>query len=309
MNDVDEEVKGAHINAIPESVRSNVTNNILQEEISGRPTEINNDVRYTEVNNDYMFNPIEGFQSNSMENTQNESIEKKEGEKEENKDNQNNKEATNDKKNKKQQKSGYNMNKQKLDFKVIVLGDIAVGKTSVIGRYITNTFSEVHKSSISCEFKKKKIEVDADTEVNLQIWDTVGEEKFLSVTKQYYNGSHGAMIIYDLTNRNSFTKMNKWINDVKDNAPKNIVIMIVGNKSDLTDKKVDLGEELNPFKQNYMYLEVSAKNGTNVSLSFEDLTFKIIEKQKEISKEEPVVKDTIPLKKNPGKQKKKTCNC
>lgn len=309
MNDVDEEVKGAHINAIPESVRSNVTNNILQEEISGRPTEINNDVRYTEVNNDYMLNPIEGFQSNSMENTQNESIEKKEGEKEENKDNQNNKEATNDKKNKKQQKSGYNMNKQKLDFKVIVLGDIAVGKTSVIGRYITNTFSEVHKSSISCEFKKKKIEVDADTEVNLQIWDTVGEEKFLSVTKQYYNGSHGAMIIYDLTNRNSFTKMNKWINDVKDNAPKNIVIMIVGNKSDLTDKKVDLGEELNPFKQNYMYLEVSAKNGTNVSLAFEDLTFKIIEKQKEISKEEPVVKDTIPLKKNPGKQKKKTCNC
>lgn len=309
MNDVDEEVKGAHINAIPESVRSNVTNSILQEEISGRPTEINNDVRYTEVNNDYMFNPIEGFQSNSMENTQNESIEKKEGEKEENKDNQNNKETTNDKKNKKQQKSGYNMNKQKLDFKVIVLGDIAVGKTSVIGRYITNTFSEVHKSSISCEFKKKKIEVDADTEVNLQIWDTVGEERFLSVTKQYYNNSHGAMIIYDLTNRNSFTKMNKWINDVKDNAPKNIVIMIVGNKSDLTDKKVDLGEELNPFKQNYMYLEVSAKNGTNVSLAFEDLTFKIIEKQKEISKEEPVVKDTIPLKKNPGKQKKKTCNC
>ena len=309
MNDVDEEVKGAHINAIPESVRSNVTNSILQEEISGRPTEINNDVRYTEVNNDYMFNPIEGFQSNSMENTQNESIEKKEGEKEENKDNQNNKETTNDKKNKKQQKSGYNMNKQKLDFKVIVLGDIAVGKTSVIGRYITNTFSEVHKSSISCEFKKKKIEVDADTEVNLQIWDTVGEERFLSVTKQYYNNSHGAMIIYDLTNRNSFTKMNKWINDVKDNAPKNIVIMIVGNKSDLTDKKVDLGEELNPFKQNYMYLEVSAQNGTNVSLAFEDLTFKIIEKQKEISKEEPVVKDTIPLKKNPGKQKKKTCNC
>ena len=309
MNDVDEEVKGAHINAIPESVRSNVTNSILQEEISGRPTEINNDVRYTEVNNDYMFNPIEGFQSNSMENTQNESIEKKEGENEENKDNQNNKEATNDKKNKKQQKSGYNMNKQKLDFKVIVLGDIAVGKTSVIGRYITNTFSEVHKSSISCEFKKKKIEVDADTEVNLQIWDTVGEERFLSVTKQYYNNSHGAMIIYDLTNRNSFTKMNKWINYVKDNAPKNIVIMIVGNKSDLTDKKVDLGEELNPFKQNYMYLEVSAKNGTNVSLAFEDLTFKIIEKQKEISKEEPVVKDTIPLKKNPGKQKKKTCKC
>jgi len=244
---VDEEVKGAHINAIPESVRSNVTNSILQEEISGRPTEINNDVRYTEVNNDYMFNPIEGFQSNSMENTQNESIEKKEGENEENKDNQNNKEATNDKKNKKQQKSGYNMNKQKLDFKVIVLGDIAVGKTSVIGRYITNTFSEVHKSSISCEFKKKKIEVDADTEVNLQIWDTVGEERFLSVTKQYYNNSHGAMIIYDLTNRNSFTKMNKWINDVKDNAPKNIVIMIVGNKSDLTDKKSRFRRRIKSF--------------------------------------------------------------
>lgn len=309
MDDINGEDKGEIIKGVPESIRSNATQNILQEDISGRPTEINNnDVRYTEVDNDYLKNPIEGFKENSVENIENETNIKKEGENEDNKD-KSTSTSTNDNTNKKPQNPLYNTNKQTLNFKIIVLGDIAVGKTSVIGRYITNTFTQEHKSSISCEFKKKKINIDANTDVNLQIWDTVGEERFMSVTRQYYINSHGAMIIYDLTNKDSFIKMNKWIKDVKDNAPKNIIIMVVGNKSDLSEKKIDLGSELNPFKQNYMYCEVSAKNGTNISMAFEDLAFKIIEKQKEKGKEETETKDTIPLKKASGKQKNKKCNC
>ena len=131
----------------------------------------------------------------------------------------------------------------------------------------------------------------------------------MAVTRQYYNNSHGAMIIYDLTNKSSFIQMNKWIKDVKNNAPKNIVIMIVGNKSDLIKKKIDLGSELNSYKQNYIYYEVSAKNGTNISLAFEELALKIIEKQKEKSNEDNGPGDAVLLKKSSGKQKVKKCQC
>ena len=79
----------------------------------------------------------------------------------------------------------------------------------------------------------------------------------------------------DLTNKETFVKMNKWIKNVKDNAPKDIVIMVVGNKSDLIAEKANLGDELTPFKNEYLYREVSAKNGNNVSLAFEELTHKI----------------------------------
>lgn len=289
-----------------ESVRSNdFAQNILSEAASGRQTELNNnEIRYTEVDNDIMFK-IEGFEGNnttniSTENSMKNTITEEKNEKKTDQNgilNNNNKSPL------------YNTNKQVYNFKVIVLGDIAVGKTSVIGRYITNTFTEVYKSSIGCEFKKKKIDIDEETQVNLQIWDTAGEERFMSVTKQYYNDSHGAMVIYDLTNKNSFIKMNNWINDVKNNAPKNITIMVVGNKSDLINEKVDLGDELKPFKDNYLYCEVSAKNGINVSLAFENLALKIIEKQKEKGNEENTQRDSVPLKKISIHKKPKKCHC
>lgn len=308
MSDENGEDKGIHANVIAESVRSNVSQrSYLQDVVSGRSTEnINNDVRYTEVENDYLnLNPIEGLKANEVGNHINDNDEKKEGE---NKDDKDNKSSANDNTNKKISNPSYNTNKQKFNSKIIVIGDIAVGKTSVIARYITNTFTEDHISSIACELKEKTIRIGMDIEVNLQIWDTVGEERFMAVTKQYYNNAHGAMIVYDLANKSSFIQLNKWIKDVINNAPKNIVIMIVGNKCDLPNK-IDFSNELNQFKQNYMYYEVSAKNGTNISLAFEELALKIIEKQKEKGNEDNGPGDSIPLKKNSGKQKEKKCQC
>ena len=303
----DENKKNA--NQVPESVQSNISRNLLEIE-SGRPTEVsNNDARYTEVDND-IFNPIEGLGTSNINNIPNY---------QENKDNENsdNKENTDNKENKEQEDQSknnikspsYNTNKQIYNLKIIVLGDIAVGKTSLIGRYITNTFSNQYKSSIGCELKQKTVQIDKDIQAKLQIWDTAGEERFLAVTKQYYNGSHGAMVVYDLTNKNTFLKMNKWIKDVKNNAPKNIVIMVVGNKSDLFKEKIDLGQELEPFKENYLYKEISAKTGLNVNITFEDLANKIIEKQKEKGNEEEVKKDTVPLKRTTLGKKQKKCNC
>ena len=117
------------------------------------------------------------------------------------------------------------------------------------------------------------------------------------------------MVVYDVTKKDTFLKMNKWIKDVKNNAPKNIVIMVVGNKADLDKKKVDLGPELDPFKENYLYKEVSAKSGLNVNIAFENLANKIIEKQKEKGNEEEVKKDTVPLKRTTLGKKQKKCNC
>ena len=203
-----------------------------------------------------------------------------------------------------------NNKKQTYNFKIIVVGDIAVGKTSVINRYIMNSFTENYKSALGCEYKNKKIDIDAETDANLQIWDTAGEERFMSVTKQYYNDSHGAIVLFDLTKKESFEKVDKWIKELKDNAPKNIVIMVVGNKSDLINEKVDLGNELNKYKNNYLYSEVSAKSGTNVSLAFENLTFKIIEEEQEKKlKGEDVPRVTIALKKDSQGKKKKKCTC
>jgi small GTP-binding protein len=296
---------------------ANNQNNV--EDDSERPTENkNNDGRYTEVDNDFLFNPIEGFSnSNNIPNNIDNIPSNESNNEEMKKENGESTTASNTSEAPKINNSPlYNTNKQIYNLKIIVLGDIAVGKTSVIGRFITNTFSEDYKSSISCEFKRKQLDIDGETSANLTIWDTCGEERFMSVTKQYYNGSHGAMIMYDLTKKDTFIKMNRWIKDVKDNAPKDIVIMVVGNKSDLVMEKVDLGEELKPFKDNYLYCDVSAKAGTNVSLAFENLTLKIMENIKEKKDkgndkiDNNIPRDSVPLKKQSiSKRKKKKCNC
>ena len=285
-------------------------NNGLQEVPTERPTETtNNDARYTQVDNDFLFNPIEGFDpNNNINNNVNQNQDENNpeaGKNEEKTENLN--QAQNN-----AQSAPFNKNKQTYTLKIIVLGNIAVGKTSVIRRYITNTFSDEHKTTIGCENKKKTIEIDGETNANLQIWDTAGEEKFMSVTKQYYNDSNGAMIIYDLTKRDTFQKVSQWIKDVKEIAPKDVVIMVVGNKSDLTNEKVELGDELQPIKDNYLYQDVSAKAGTNVSLAFENLALKIIEKLKERKEKGDKVeqRESLLLKKtNNSNQKHKKCNC
>lgn len=274
-----------------------------QERENERPTETNNNGvnRYTEVEDDFLSsgNQIEGLDQND-----NNVLEESNKEKDEN---QNDVTIINTM----EQNPLYN-NKQRYNLKIIVVGDIAVGKTCFIHRYISNTFTEEHKSSLGCEYKQKQVDIDGETSANLQIWDTAGEERFMSVTRQYYKDSHGAMVVYDLTNEKTFKMMDKWIKELKDNAPKNIAIMIVGNKSDLFNEKVDLGNELDRFKNEYLYCEVSAKSGTNVSLAFENLTLKIIENEKQKKlKGEDAPRDSMPLRKasKGGHKKNSKCPC
>jgi small GTP-binding protein len=270
--------------------------NVLQEVNNRQTIERPTENRYTEVDIGYS---IEGYGETEEPETKEEENKKEE----EVKDNSNI--------NIKETKNNINNeNKQTFNFKIIVLGDIAVGKTSVIGRYITNTFSEEYKSSISCEYKEKKIDIDGQNIANLQIWDTCGEEKFMAVTKQYYNNAHGAIVIYDLTEKKTFARLESWIESLKNNAPAKIAIMIAGNKSDLSDKKINFENELKPYKEKYQCYEISAKSGANISLVFEDLTHKIIEKLNEKGEEEKAPsRESIALKNVKEKKKKKPCSC
>ena len=185
--------------------------------------------------------------------------------------------------NKKDKNRKTKSGKEIIEIKLILLGDISVGKTSILGRYIKNSFSEVYKCTIQVERQAKLIDIDLHTSVKLVIWDTCGQEKYRNVTRQYYHGCDGAVIVFDLTNKDSFDNVSKWIEELKTNGPSNISLLIVGNKSDLTNDRVVPINNINKFIGNkYLYYDVSAKNGNNIALAFEKIRAQIFNKIKNI---------------------------
>ena len=116
------------------------------------------------------------------------------------------------------------------------------------------------------------------------------------------------MVVYDITKENSFKKLEKWIKDINNNAPKGVTIMIIGNKTDLINEKVELGKKLNTIKRKYLYYDVSAKSGTNISLAFETLAKTIIENMKN-QKDRDNEHESFSFKLNKFKQKLKNCHC
>ena len=124
------------------------------------------------------------------------------------------------------------------NFKVIMIGDLAVGKTSILNRFIKNEFNNSYTSTIGVEFSAKNIIIDNINECRLKIWDTSGEERFRSITKQYFKDTQGAFLIFDLTKKSTFDKLNVWLEDLNDNAPEDVSIILVGNKMDIKDRKI-----------------------------------------------------------------------
>ena len=178
--------------------------------------------------------------------------------------------------------------KFKYNFKIILIGDTSVGKTSLIYRFINNQFNEQQTNTIGPETKTKSISLDSDTVANLSIWDTAGQEQFRSLTKQYYRDSQGAIIVYNITCKESFKTVDFWYKDLKESGPKNLLIMLIGNKSDLRNEEsvswADGKNYMDLHKLSCFY-EVSAKNGNNVELAFSEFTRKLVQKQIEQEKE------------------------
>ncbi len=153
------------------------------------------------------------------------------------------------------------------------MGDAGVGKSSIILRYTKNEFNSQMVSSIGVDFKTKDIIVN-NKKVKLQLWDTAGHERFRTITTSYYRGAHGIATVFDLTNRESFEHVEKWLEEINKYAKENVMRFLIGNKSDLVNERQVSYEEVRALanKLNIYYVETSAKNNVNVSDFFQIAT-------------------------------------
>ena len=154
-------------------------------------------------------------------------------------------------------------------FRYIIVGDMAVGKSCILLQFTENKFRVQHELTIGVEFGAKTIELNNKT-IKIQIWDTAGQEQFQAITRTYYKGAIGALLVYDITRRDTFTHVTKWLEEVKSNSSKHICVILIGNKKDLEDKRQVTYEEGESFarENGLMFLETSAKTAFNVVEAF-----------------------------------------
>lgn len=166
--------------------------------------------------------------------------------------------------------------------KIVLLGEANVGKTSLLYRWIENKFRENYKSTLGVNLLKKDMNIKGYGEVSAQIWDLGGQESFRSLRRLYLEGANGALLLYDMTSKESYEKLDEWIKSFKEDR-ENEPIILIGNKSDLKDKIKIKDKDANEFaRKNKMDIIItSAKTGENVEKAFIELTTKIL---KNISK-------------------------
>ncbi|KAG0169406.1 Ras- protein Rab6 [Apophysomyces sp. BC1015] len=154
-------------------------------------------------------------------------------------------------------------------YKLVFLGEQSVGKTSLITRFMYDTFDNTYQATIGIDFLSKTMYLE-DRTVRLQLWDTAGQERFRSLIPSYIRDSSVAVVVYDITHRNSFINTSKWIDDVRAERGNEVIIVLVGNKTDLNEKRQVTPEEgeAKAKEHNVMFIETSAKAGHNVKLLF-----------------------------------------
>ena len=166
------------------------------------------------------------------------------------------------------------------EFKIVLLGDSSVGKSSIVNRYIKRKFSNKYITTIGASFYSKNIHLKNNKLIKIQIWDTGGSERFKSISNIYYRNADGALLIYDVTNENSLLNLNFWIQELKNNV-NDLVIGIVGNKIDVNEnlKNVSFVKCLDFAKKNGIFIckEISAKSGFGVDDVFYIFAEKIYE--------------------------------
>ena len=197
-------------------------------------------------------------------------------------------------------------------FKLIIVGDSNVGKTNIMSKYIHNKFNYTSKATIGVEFGTKIVTID-NKKIKAQIWDTAGQERYKSITSAYYKGAKGALIVYDITNKSTFESVDKWVQDLNSYGDKNLTLLLVGNKSDLEDKrqivKEDGEEKAKSF--NLGFIETSACSGDNIDQAFDIMLKEVLKKyvvENDINDElEASGGKNIELDKKDNKTKKKKC--
>jgi small GTP-binding protein len=199
---------------------------------------------------------------------------------------------------------------RKFDFslKLVVVGDSGVGKTCLLLRYTKNVFDPDTQTTLGVEFMTKIVETEKHR-IQLQLWDTAGQELFRSVTRGYYRGSAGAFVIFDLTNHDTFDHISRWLQDVREVARSDVVTVLLGNKVDLTEKRQVARDEAERLAQanKMLYFETSAKTGEQLTEAINGIVA-VIEKY--------VADGVYDLTPNPGPQQflepepeKSSCGC
>jgi len=156
-------------------------------------------------------------------------------------------------------------------FKVVLIGDSGVGKSNLLSRFTRNEFNLDSKSTIGVEFATRSIQVDNKT-IKAQIWDTAGQERYRAITSAYYRGAVGALLVYDISKHQTYENVTRWLKELRDHADTNIVIMLVGNKSDLRHLRAVPTEEAKEFASQHglSFIETSALDASNVELAFQN---------------------------------------
>jgi len=153
--------------------------------------------------------------------------------------------------------------------KLLLVGNSSVGKTNIVTRFVDDNFNPNSFDTIGIDFRFKIITIN-DEKYKLQIWDTSGKQKFHNIVVNYFPSVNGILLVYDVTNEQSFLDIEKWLDDIENYASENVIVILIGNKSDMTDQKVistSRGNEL-AHKHNIRFIETSAKNDDNIINTF-----------------------------------------
>ena len=193
-------------------------------------------------------------------------------------------------------------------FKILLIGDLGVGKSCVILRYVEGDFPGNIMSSIGVDFKTKQIELDEHS-IKMQIWDTAGHEKFRTITTSYYKSAQAIIILYDITQKSSFDHIRNWITEIDKFGKQGVLKVIVGNKLDLeNNRKISKEDAENlALKYGVKLWEVSAKDNTNIEEMFVDTIKTLLEKNSKIISESSSMGNNIKLSKNIKNKKNKKC--
>ncbi|XP_062603440.1 ras-related protein Rab-1A-like [Saccostrea cucullata] len=193
-------------------------------------------------------------------------------------------------------------------FKILLIGDSGVGKSSLMLKFTDESFTETYISTIGVDFKIRTLEIDGKT-VRLQIWDTAGQERFKTITTAYYRNADGILVVYDITDKESFQNVSKWLEDVENYSNKRVYKVLVGNKADLQPKRVVNYTEAKNFadQHNIPVIETSAKTSNNVEQLFESMASHL--KDLSDNGRTPIRDDTPTINININRKSVKKENC
>ncbi|KAH7672841.1 Small GTPase superfamily ARF/SAR type protein [Dioscorea alata] len=201
-------------------------------------------------------------------------------------------------------------------FKIVLIGDSGVGKSNILSRFTRNEFCLESKSTIGVEFATRTLQIEGKT-VKAQIWDTAGQERYRAITSAYYRGAVGALLVYDITKRQTFDNVQRWLRELRDHADSNIVIMMAGNKSDLKHLRSVQEDDAQEFaeKEGLFFLETSALESLNIEKAFQTILTEIyhIVSKKALATQEatatapPVQGTTINVTDSSGGFSRRTC--